>query len=176
MLGLSCGVDVTWARADGSRRSARDAQEGGREQQALEKELAALAKAQKAQAKWERENTVAASCGCFAMPCVTGEEDDEGRAAAAGRRRGRQSTTPAAEVDHGPRLGLVLLLLDARGELRGPRRRARLRLLAGIPWRGPALWLLLYRPRRGLAGCSSYSGQPGTKHFYEVRYARADRP
>ena len=56
----------------------------GAKQQALEKELAELAKAQKAQAKWERENTVAASCGCFAMPCVTGEEDDEeARAAAA---------------------------------------------------------------------------------------------
>ena len=37
----------------------------------------------KAQAKWERENAVVASCGCFAMPCVTGEEDDEDARAAA---------------------------------------------------------------------------------------------
>ena len=52
-------------------------------QASLEKELAELAKAQKAQAKWERDNAVVASCGCFAMPCVTGEEDDEDARAAA---------------------------------------------------------------------------------------------
>ena len=85
LSGLSCGVDVTCGDSPMDEEECEAMlKKVSAKQASLEKELAELAKAQKAQAKWERDNAVVASCGCFAMPCVTGEEDDdEARAAAA---------------------------------------------------------------------------------------------
>ena len=84
LSGLSCGVDVTCGDSPMDEEECEAMlKKVSAKQASLEKELAELAKAQKAQAKWERDNAVVASCGCFAMPCVTGEEDDEDARAAA---------------------------------------------------------------------------------------------